>query len=107
MIRAVFYLDHVALAGFRVAGHAGYADAGQDIVCASVSSAVMLAANLVTEWYHINARVTQQGDRIELQLPGPDYDSNGVIVLRGLHQHLQELSQQFPDCLKIVVSEVS
>ena len=42
MIRAVFAHD---FSGFSLSGHAGYADAGEDIVCAAVSAMANLAVN--------------------------------------------------------------
>ncbi|MDE7105331.1 MAG: ribosomal-processing cysteine protease Prp, partial [Ruminococcus sp.] len=35
MIQAKFYKKNGKFSGFRVSGHAGYADAGEDIVCAA------------------------------------------------------------------------
>jgi uncharacterized protein YsxB (DUF464 family) len=45
MIEAIFWeTKEKALRGFRVQGHAGYAPAGEDIVCAGVSVLVQTAA---------------------------------------------------------------
>ena len=49
MIVAEFLKKNGNITGFKVSGHAGYDDIGKDIVCASVSSAVMMTANLITE----------------------------------------------------------
>ncbi|MFQ8600843.1 MAG: ribosomal-processing cysteine protease Prp [Oscillospiraceae bacterium] len=57
MIRAVFQKSGDWFKGFEISGHAGYAGHGRDIVCASVSSAVMLTANAVTEVAGIDADV--------------------------------------------------
>ncbi|HAA90771.1 MAG: Uncharacterized protein XD63_0349 [Thermoanaerobacterales bacterium 50_218] len=44
MIEAVFFENEShELEGFQVAGHAGYAPAGEDIVCAGVSALVQAA----------------------------------------------------------------
>ena len=41
MTRCILYLDSTGnYTGFSVRGHAGYAEAGSDIVCAAVSDAV-------------------------------------------------------------------
>ena len=48
MIYAEFFTRQEKLYGFKISGHAGYADKGEDIVCASVSSAVQLVANTIT-----------------------------------------------------------
>lgn len=44
MIQATFFVNESGeLTGFLVHGHAGYADVGQDIVCAGVSALVQAA----------------------------------------------------------------
>lgn len=44
MIEAVLYEDRTGeLQGFKIKGHAGYADAGEDIVCAGISALVTAA----------------------------------------------------------------
>ena len=49
MIRVEFTKSGELLTCFSVSGHAGYDDYGHDIVCASVTSAVQLTANGITE----------------------------------------------------------
>ena len=49
MIRATFYKEGDLLKGFEIKGHSGYADEGEDVICATVSSAAYMAANTVTE----------------------------------------------------------
>ena len=68
MIRAEFFSQAGRLTGFTVSGHAGYADAGEDIVCAAVSSAVQLTANGITEVLGMKARVTAKGDTVSLKM---------------------------------------
>lgn len=104
MIRAVFQQNNGKLCGFSVCGHAGYADAGADIVCAAVSSAVQLAANLITENFGESAAVRAEDDTVACTLAQPA--GNGVRVLEGLLAHLQCVSEEFPGTLQISVSEV-
>lgn len=42
MIVAEFFRKNGEITGFKVSGHAGYDESGRDIVCAGVSSAVMM-----------------------------------------------------------------
>ena len=68
MICADFFRnEHDRLVGFRITGHAGYADYGEDVCCASVSSAVMLTANTVTEAFKIKADVAVEENEIILR----------------------------------------
>ena len=52
--------------GFAVSGHAGYDDYGHDIVCASVTSAVQMTANGLTEVLELQGDVTVDGDFFEV-----------------------------------------
>jgi uncharacterized protein YsxB (DUF464 family) len=47
MIKATFYKDSEkgSFFGFNIKGHSGYAESGSDIVCAAISSMVMLFVN--------------------------------------------------------------
>jgi uncharacterized protein YsxB (DUF464 family) len=53
-----FYRNSAGFTGFNVSGHAGYREAGKDIVCAAVSSAVELAVNSMTDGMNIPADVS-------------------------------------------------
>lgn len=57
---------------FIVSGHAGFAESGQDIVCAGVSTLVSTLANLVQEW----------ADRglISLYMIWPDKEPHHIYV---------------------------
>ena len=105
MIRAEFYRNGSdKLVGFSVSGHAGYAEYGQDIACASVSSAVMLTANTVTEAFGIEAAVTVEENDITLKLKHPDEDGDRIIL--GLLTHLYILSDEFQGRIRITFTEV-
>ena len=56
------------LKGFSVSGHSMTAESGQDICCASVSSAVMLTANTVTDSFKLDAKVRVEENEIKLKL---------------------------------------
>ena len=58
MIIAVFFEGENGR-GFEISGHAG-GNAGRDIVCAAVSSAVYMAANTVTEIIKVRADISEQ-----------------------------------------------
>jgi hypothetical protein len=105
MIEAKFFRssDTEKLLGFVVSGHAGYAESGQDIVCAAVSSAVMLTANSVTEVFALNAKVREEPDGdIYLKLT-EDPDGTGDKLLLGLLTHLYMIDKEFPKTIKIGV----
>lgn len=104
MITAEFITKQSKPYGFLIKGHAGYDDNGKDIVCASVSSAVQLVANTITEVLKIKAEVKVLKDKIQFKLPNPDV--NAVNILEGLLLHLTVLSEDYEGTIKITTSEV-
>ncbi len=104
MINAEFFKTNEKLIGFSIKGHAGYDDDGNDIVCASVSSAIQLVANTITECFKINAEVNVLKDKIQLRLP--EIDDNAAKMLEGLFLHLTLLSEDYKGTIKITTSEV-
>lgn len=97
MIRIRFTQDRVGtLTGFCVRGHASFAESGQDIVCAAVSSAVYMAANTVTEVLGLSPELSERDGRLELSLSESEAPA-AQAVLSGLRLHLQALCEQYPD----------
>ena len=68
MIYAHFFKFGKLCSGFSISGHAGYADYGKDIACASVTSAVELTANGITEILGLPAELNLQENEIRLSL---------------------------------------
>lgn len=108
MIKAHFYISGCGLCGFSVSGHAGYADKGHDIVCASVSSAVQMTANTVTEILNVACDVTDKSGVISLKLSDNSDKKfqSAQDIIKGLRLHLTILSEQFPGTVLIEDSEV-
>ncbi len=98
MIKAKFFLNGKILSGFEVSGHSGSAEAGQDIVCSAVSSAVIMAANTVTEIAKIPAETKAESGYMFFKVSQAE---DVQYILRGLELHLKELEKQYPDYLKI------
>lgn len=104
MIKAQFLATKGKLKGFAIKGHAGYALFGEDIVCASVSSSVMMTANTVTEIFKVKADISVDDNEIRCGLLEDSEDASKVI--EGLKLHLQLLSEDYPDTIKVNISEV-
>jgi uncharacterized protein YsxB (DUF464 family) len=105
MIHAVFERKNGRLCGVTIQGHAGYARAGKDIVCAAVSSALQYATILITESFHEQDEESAEGDTITVRLKTPD-KGNASRVLEGLCQHLKFLSEDYPGTIEIEILEV-
>ena len=97
MIKAVFYRHNSdgraeALCGFSVSGHAGYGTEGNDIVCAAVSSAVMLVCNAVTDHLNASARVDVEENRITLTLKEDNVPAQQL--LEAFYGHMEIIAEE-------------
>ena len=102
MIQAKFYESKGILTGFSFSGHSGYAEAGQDVACAAVSSAVQLTANMLEEFgYSPDVKV---GDNIIECRVAPDKDASRM--LGQLRLHFESILEEFPNTINITISEV-
>lgn len=109
MIKARFINSDNTVLGFEISGHAGYADKGNDIVCASVSSAVQMAANTIIEVIGAGAYVSRKSGKITLRLlrcgdKAKSISARNIII--GLRLHLFILSTQYQGTVSIEDSEV-
>lgn len=103
MIRAVFYRSDGLFSGFDISGHAGYAEAGSDIVCASVSSAVQFAVNILDE-FDCEPRVSVESNLISCRITASENTAGAVLEV--FRNHLESVLEEFPKTIKITISEV-
>lgn len=101
MIKAVFRESAGKLTGFSISGHAEYDDEGSDIVCAGVSSAVMLICNAATEVFRLKADVSAKDNLIAFS-----GDVSADRLVRSLMIHLKALSEAYPENISVNISEV-
>lgn len=85
----------------EVQGHAGYSTNGNDIVCAAISTACIMSANLIDKLglrYNILDLVSEDG-YFRLQVKT---DNNVVLMIfENLVETLEELHNQYPKYLKL------
>ncbi len=109
MITVSFHTEGTRITGFEVQGHSGLAPAGEDILCAAVTSAVRLTECAVNEVLGLGAavKVNEKDASISLKLPGglgQTNESTCQTLLTGLMVYLTELNGEYPD--NIIVLEV-
>lgn len=92
MLKAVFYRNNKGYNGFTVTGHAGYGTEGNDIVCAAVSSAVMLVCNTVTDFFGAAADVSVEENRITLRLK--EESEAAEKLLRSFYAHMEIIAEE-------------
>ncbi len=91
------------MTGFECRGHAGTADYGQDTVCAFVSSACYLAANTVTDVIGLKADARDTDGYLRLTIK--ESPEKAQDMLNGLKLHMTELQKQYPETIKVTITE--
>ena len=105
MTRCEFFTAEDRITGFSVSGHSGYAEAGSDIVCAAVSTAVTMAEATINEVCGAKAkvRVKEEDARITLTLPSSCDEEEAVqAVLSGMMLPLISLREDYPDYIEVL-----
>ena len=105
MTRCEFFTEDDRITGFSVSGHSGYAEAGQDIVCAAISTAVTMAEATINDVCGAKAkvRVKEEDARITLTLPNScDEEETVQAVLSGLMLTLISLREDYPDYIEVL-----
>ena len=99
MTKATFYFDGNVPYGFLISGHSGFAESGEDIVCASVSSVAYMVANTITEILKVNAEIKVNDGMMRLIVNKEQRHITKDILL-GLKLHLEGLEEQYHEFLK-------
>ena len=97
MIKAEFSIRG-ADASFTVSGHSGSAESGRDIVCAAVSSAAFMAANTITEILGVDSSAEADDGYMNVSFVNSEAAAD---IVRGLRLHLEQLSRQYPQFVKV------
>lgn len=107
MIRVELYYDKECLTGFKLSGHAGYADHGQDIVCSAVSILVINTINaieaLTTEKVILNS-IKQSEGIIDCAFPKRKQgvaDEKATLLLEAMLMGLRSVEEMYGEYIVI------
>ena len=105
MTRCEFFTEDDRITGFSVSGHSGYAEAGQDIICAAISAVVTMAEATINDVCGAKAkvRVKEEDARVTLTLPAScDEEESVQAVLAGMMLTLCSLRDDYPDFIEVL-----
>ncbi len=110
MTRCILYLDGAGnYTGFSVRGHAGYAEAGSDIVCAAVSALTTTCVNAMESVAGVTPQVTGGADgALGAELPrgvSPSQWHDCQVLLGALRQGLADLAEGYPKYVRLSIEE--
>ena len=105
MTRCEFFTEDDRITGFTISGHSGYAEAGQDIVCAAISAVVTMAEATINDVCGAKAkvRVKEEDARVTLTLPASCDEEDAVqAVLAGMLLTLAGMRDDYPDFIEVL-----
>ena len=107
MTTITFLTEESRIIGFDAMGHSGYSEAGSDIVCAAITSAIRLVDATVNTVKGLCAsvKVNEADASISFRLPGglaPTAESTCQNLLTGLMVYLAELHDEYPDNIEVM-----
>ena len=93
--------------GFDATGHSGFAQEGEDIVCAAITSAVRLVEATINDVMGLCAsvKVNESDASIAFRLPGglgQTAESTCQNLLTGLMVYLAELHDEYPEHIEVM-----
>ena len=107
MTTITFRTEGSRIIGFDSQGHSGYAEEGEDIVCAAVSSTIGLVIATINDVLGLAAsvKIRESDAFISLRLPGSlgqTAESTCQALLTGLMLYFTELHDAYPDNIEIL-----
>lgn len=97
MIKTIIYKNvEDMITGFKILGHADYAEKGSDIVCAAVSVLVINTINSIDEFTSDTFELSQDEDKglIEFHMVST-ISNNGKLLLNSLALGLQGIADEY------------
>ena len=89
------------LTGFMCKGHAGYARAGKDIVCAAVSILSTTCANALESVAGIAPEIEVDDGYMKVSLPEGCDNHDALVILRTFEQGVRDIEASYPKYIQI------
>ena len=116
MTKIVFFRSGGTYYGFEEQGHAGYGEAGDDVVCAAISAMTMLVINTIEVAYasDVDYEIDEGATRIKVRskaaLPEFEEDERKRYAISGLFlsyfYQLNDMVEEYYDYLEVEVKDV-
>ena len=95
MIKATFYYEGEKITGFKVLGHAGFAEYGHDIVCAAVSMLVLNTVNSIEAFTESVTAFHEEESKGAISLMVEDPSEDAELLLKSLKLGLDSVRKEY------------
>ena len=111
----MFFRSGGVFYGFEEQGHTGYGEAGDDILCAAISSMTMFLINTIEVAYdsHVDYDI-EEGDtliRVRAKAALPEFESDDYKryavsgIMMGYYLQLSDMLEEYGDYLDVTVQD--
>ncbi len=102
MTRFVLYTEKEHFKGFETSGHSTVNENDEigKLVCSAVSSAVIMAANTITDVLNMSADVSVDDGYLKIIIENPNEKSD--LIIKGLALHMNELKNEYIGKIEIL-----
>ncbi len=91
------------LSSFSASGHAGWADSGEDVVCAAVSAILQAAWLGLAEVARIDVVASRENGRLDLAWPEHARTDPGVLaIVATAALSVERIALQYPDHVRVI-----
>ncbi|WP_416326091.1 ribosomal-processing cysteine protease Prp [[Eubacterium] hominis] len=104
MVKVTVLHQHQKIVHMTICGHAGYADKGQDLVCAGVSSIAIGMMNALDQMEPDTCDLSMKDADVEIQVN--KVTEGNQLLLRGMIIQLQTLKETYKKYVQINEQEV-
>lgn len=105
MIRVTLLKNAGEFTGFECKGHAGYAEAGSDIVCAAVSILTTTCVNALESVAGIEAEIQVEDGLMKAYLP-ENAGHDAQVIFGFLRQGLRDIADEYPRYLQLTEKKI-
>ena len=115
MTKIVFFRSGGVFYGFEEQGHAGFGEAGDDILCAAISSMTMFLINTIEVAYasNVDYEIDDGATRIRVQAKAalPEFETDDYKryavsgIMMGYYLQLSDMLEEYGDYLDVCVKD--
>ena len=107
MTTVTFLTEEKRIIGFDAIGHSGFAEEGEDLVCAAITSAVRLVEATMNDVMGLCAavKVNEKNAAISFRLPGglgQTAESTCQNMMAGMMVYLAQLHDEYPENIEVM-----
>ncbi len=109
MVWVMIFRSNHEVIGYEIKGHSGFAEAGQDIVCAAVSVLAQTGANALEKLVGVEPEIQLEDGYLQVMLPKNLQESEreqAKTIFETILVGLEDVVEAYPRYVKLKYREV-